>query len=78
MIPRLPHTVFLALSFASALLVASVSGPQYVYPTFGTSLNDRFNWTALENSIVSVSIFLGVSFSGPLCAWMIENLGIKK
>lgn len=78
MIPRPSHKVFLAFSFIAALIVANVSGPQYIYPTFGTSLNERFKWTALENSLVSTACFIGVSFSGPLCAWMIENLGITK
>ncbi|KAI8093467.1 major facilitator superfamily domain-containing protein [Halteromyces radiatus] len=65
----------LALSFIMALLVASVSGPQYIFPTYGTSLATKFHWTALENSLVSTACFLGVSFSGPLCSWMIERLG---
>lgn len=78
MIPRLSRRATLALSFIAALIVANVSGPQYIYPTFGTSLNDRFNWTALQNSFVSTACFVGVSFSGPLCSWMIENLGITK
>ena len=78
MMPRLPKNVALACSFLSALIVASVSGPQYIYPTYGTSLSERFNWTGLQNSFVSTACFVGVSFSGPLCAWMIENLGIKK
>lgn len=68
----------LILSFITALAVANVSGPQYVYPTYGTSLASRFNWNGLENSMVSTATFVGVSFSGPLCAWMVETLGIKK
>lgn len=78
MIPRPSYRVSLALSFLAALIVANVSGPQYIYPTFGTSLNDRFNWSAVQNSFVSTACFVGVSFSGPLCAWMIETLRIKK
>lgn len=78
MIPRPSRKVYLAFSFIAALIVANVSGPQYIYPTFGTSLNERFKWSALENSFVSTACFVGVSFSGPLCAWMIENLGITK
>ncbi|RCI04704.1 hypothetical protein CU098_004657 [Rhizopus stolonifer] len=73
-----PSKLTLALAFLSALIVANVSGPQYIYPTFGSSLNDRFEWTPVENSIVSTSCFIGVSFSGPLCAWMLESLGITK
>lgn len=67
----------LALSFVTAVLVANMAGPQYVYPAFGASLTTRFNWTALENSLVSTASFVGVSFSGPLCAWMVEHLGIR-
>ncbi|KAI8389277.1 major facilitator superfamily domain-containing protein [Blakeslea trispora] len=65
----------LALSFISALVVANISGPQYIYPTYGSALNDRFQWTAVENSVVSTACFVGISFSGPLCAWMLESLG---
>ncbi|CAO3609731.1 unnamed protein product [Mucor hiemalis] len=71
------HKKTLILSFITALAVANVSGPQYVYPTYGTSLANRFNWNGLENSMVSTATFVGVSFSGPLCAWMVETLGIK-
>ncbi|KAI9348364.1 major facilitator superfamily domain-containing protein [Pilaira anomala] len=78
MIPRPSRKVALTCSFIAALIVANVSGPQYIYPTFGTSLKERFQWSGLENSFVSTAIFVGVSFSGPLCAWMIENLGITK
>ena len=72
------HKKKLVLSFISALAVANISGPQYIYPTFGTSLAEKFQWNGLENSMVSTATFVGVSFSGPLCAWMVENLGIKK
>lgn len=68
----------LGLSFLFALIVSNVSGPQYIYPTFGTALDERFNWSAVQNSIVSTACFIGVSFSGPLCSWMIETLGIQK
>lgn len=78
MIPRPSYKFSLALSFLAALIVANVSGPQYIYPTFGTSLNERFNWSAVQNSFVSTACFIGVSFSGPLCAWMIETLKIKR
>lgn len=78
MIPMISKQTALALSFIAALVVANVSGPQYIYPTYGTSLNDRFKWTALQNSLVSTACFIGVSFSGPLCSWMIENFGITK
>lgn len=78
MIPRPSRKIALTCSFIAALVVANVSGPQYIYPTFGTSLKERFQWSGLENSFVSTAIFVGVSFSGPLCAWMIENLGIPK
>lgn len=78
MIPRPSRNTLLACSFIAALIVALVSGPQYIYPTFGTSLDERFNWSALENSFVSTACFVGVSFSGPLCSWMIEHLGIPK
>ncbi|KAI9267600.1 major facilitator superfamily domain-containing protein [Helicostylum pulchrum] len=67
----------LILSFIAALAVANVSGPQYVYPTYGTSLADKFGWNGIENSMVSTATFVGVSFSGPLNAWLVENLGIK-
>ncbi|KAL0092274.1 major facilitator superfamily domain-containing protein [Phycomyces blakesleeanus] len=66
----------LGVSFAMALLVANVSGPQYVYPAFGSSLASRFEWTALQNSLVSTASFVGVSFSGPLNSWLIELWGI--
>ncbi|KAI8979212.1 major facilitator superfamily domain-containing protein [Mycotypha africana] len=66
----------LTLSFLSAQLVAIVSGPQYIYPTFGGALNDRFQWTPLECSFVSTACFIGVSFSGPLSSWMIAKSGI--
>ncbi|KAI8143736.1 hypothetical protein BJV82DRAFT_83467 [Fennellomyces sp. T-0311] len=72
-----PTTFTLAVSFLTAILVANMSGPQYVYPAFGTSLTTKFNWSALENSLVSTASFVGVSFSGPLCAWMVEYLGIS-
>lgn len=78
MIPRLSYRFSLALSFLAALIVANVSGPQYIYPTFGTSLSERFSWSAVQNSFVSTACFVGVSFSGPLCSWMIETLKIKK
>ncbi|KAI8877150.1 MFS general substrate transporter [Backusella circina FSU 941] len=78
MIPRLSPNSIYSISFITALFVANISGPQYIYPTFGTSLNERFGWSAFENSIVSTACFIGVSFSGPLCSWMIENLGITK
>lgn len=68
----------LILSFITALAVANVSGPQYVYPTYGTSLANKFGWNGIENSMVSTATFVGVSFSGPLNAWLVENLGIKK
>ncbi|KAI8334570.1 major facilitator superfamily domain-containing protein [Chlamydoabsidia padenii] len=60
-----------------AILVASISGPQYIYPTYGTSLATKFQWTALQNSVVSTACFMGVSFSGPLCSWLIERFGFK-
>ncbi|KAI9483319.1 MAG: hypothetical protein EXX96DRAFT_138319 [Benjaminiella poitrasii] len=66
------------LSFITALAVANVSGPQYIYPTYGTSLINRFHWNGIENSMVSTATFVGVSFSGPLCAWMVERLGFRK
>jgi hypothetical protein len=66
------------ISFITALAVANVSGPQYVYPTYGTSLATKFHWNGIENSVVSTATFVGVSFSGPLCAWMVETSGIKK
>ncbi|KAI9254615.1 major facilitator superfamily domain-containing protein [Phascolomyces articulosus] len=72
-----PTKFALAVSFLTAILVANMSGPQYVYPAFGTSLTTKFNWSALENSLVSTASFVGVSFSGPLCAWMVEYLGIR-
>lgn len=71
------HKKTLILSFITALAVANVSGPQYIYPTYGTSLVDRFHWNGIENSVVGTATFAGVSFSGPLCAWMVENWGIK-
>ncbi|KAI8638640.1 major facilitator superfamily domain-containing protein [Parasitella parasitica] len=78
MIPRPSYRFSLALSFLAALIVANVSGPQYIYPTFGTSLTERFNWSPVQNSFVSTACFVGVSFSGPLCSWMIETLKIRK
>lgn len=72
-----PTRLTLSLSFITAVLVANMAGPQYVYPAFGTSLTTRFKWTALENSLVSTASFIGVSFSGPLNAWMVERLGIR-
>ena len=71
-----PSAWKLALSFTFALIVANVSGAQYVYPSFGTALAERFHWSALENSFVSTATFLGVSFSGPLCAKLVETFGI--
>jgi MFS family permease len=71
-----PSAWKLALSFTFALIVANVSGAQYVYPSFGTALAERFHWSALENSFVSTATFLGVSFSGPLCARIVETFGI--
>ncbi|KAI8992048.1 major facilitator superfamily domain-containing protein [Mycotypha africana] len=68
----------LIFSFLVALAVANVSGPQYVFPTYGTSLKNRFHWNGIENSMVSTAAFVGVSFSGPLCAWLIENYGFKR
>ncbi|CEP14023.1 hypothetical protein [Parasitella parasitica] len=68
----------LAVSFFTALAVAIVSGPQYIYPTYGTSLMNRFHWNGVENSMVSTATFVGVSFSGPLCAWLLETLGFQK
>ncbi|KAI7868951.1 major facilitator superfamily domain-containing protein [Spinellus fusiger] len=68
--------VTLGMSFGMALLVAVMSGPQYVYPAYGSSLATRFGWTALQNSLVSTASFIGVSFSGPLNAWLIETRGI--
>lgn len=73
-----PTRAVLTLSFLAALLVANMSGPQYVYPTFGTSLTAKFGWSALQNSLVSTASFIGVSFSGPLIAWIIEHFGIKR
>ncbi|KAI8359892.1 major facilitator superfamily domain-containing protein [Choanephora cucurbitarum] len=75
MVLRLSFKLDLALSFIFALVVANISGPQYIYPTYGSALNDHFGWTAVENSIVSTACFIGISFSGPLCAWMLESLG---
>ncbi|CDS05417.1 hypothetical protein LRAMOSA07945 [Lichtheimia ramosa] len=72
-----PTKLTLATSFITAILVANMSGPQYVYPSFGTSLAAKFNWTALQNSLVSTASFIGVSFSGPLCAWLVERFGIR-
>jgi hypothetical protein len=74
----LDHKKTLILSFITALAVANISGPQYIYPTFGTSLAQKFHWNGIENGFVSNAVFSGVSFSGPLCAWMVERLGIKK
>ncbi|CAO3587901.1 unnamed protein product [Absidia cylindrospora] len=75
MLSRKP--LHLAFSFVMALAVAIVSGPQYIYPTYGTSLAAKFEWTALENSFVSTACFVGVSFSGPLCSFLTERFGIK-
>jgi MFS family permease len=72
-----PSAWKLALSFTFALIVANVSGAQYVYPSFGTELAERFHWSAIENSFVSTATFLGVSFSGPLCAKLVETYGIQ-
>ena len=77
LIAKLPERAYI-LSFVTALAVADVSGPQYIYPTFGTSLVNRLHWNGIENSMVSTATFVGVSFSGPLCAWIIENLLFKK
>ncbi|KAI8992522.1 major facilitator superfamily domain-containing protein [Pilobolus umbonatus] len=74
----LPRNTRLIYSYISALIVANVSGPQYVYPAFGTSLQTRFNWPALENSVVSTSCFIGASFSGPVSSWLIETRGIQQ
>jgi MFS family permease len=71
----LPSTWKLVLSFTFALIVANVSGAQYVYPSFGTALAEHFRWSAMENSFVSTATFLGVSFSGPLCAKLVETFG---
>ncbi|CEG83602.1 hypothetical protein RMATCC62417_17493 [Rhizopus microsporus] len=71
------RNIILAASFLTALLVANVSGPQYVYPTFGPSLANRFHWSSIENSVVGTSVFVGVSFSGPLCAYLVENYGFR-
>jgi hypothetical protein len=68
----------LLVSFITAIAVANVSGPQYVYPTFGTALTTRFHWSVIENSIVSFATFMGLSFSGPFCAWMIETYGFQR
>lgn len=70
-----PSTWKLVLSFTFALVVANVSGAQYVYPSFGTALAEHFQWSAMENSFVSTAMFLGVSFSGPLCAKLVETFG---
>jgi hypothetical protein len=74
---RLPNKI-LILSFVTALAVANVSGPQYIYPTYGTELIKKFHWNGIENSMASTATFVGVSFSGPLCAWLVENLGFQK
>ncbi|CEI96977.1 hypothetical protein RMCBS344292_11120 [Rhizopus microsporus] len=66
------------LSFISALLIANVSGPQYVYPIYGSYLYKRLAWSTFEASIVSTACFIGVSFSGPLCSWSLERLGVKR
>ncbi|KAG0175493.1 hypothetical protein DFQ28_000085 [Apophysomyces sp. BC1034] len=71
-----PHIITYTISFLLALVVANLSGPQYVYPIFGTSLTTTLRWSAVENSLVSTATFVGMSFSGPLCAWMVERLGI--
>ncbi|KAL7334791.1 hypothetical protein PS15p_200369 [Mucor circinelloides] len=68
----------LVISFITALAVANVSGPQYIYPTYGTSLKNRFHWNGVENSMVSTATFVGVSFSGPLCAWLLETFGFRR
>ncbi|KAI8063583.1 major facilitator superfamily domain-containing protein [Gongronella butleri] len=60
-----------------ALVAATVSGPHYVFPTYGTSLATKFQWSALENSLVSTACFMGISFSGPLCSFLIERYGPK-
>lgn len=69
--------ILLTLSFFTAIFLANVSGPQYVFPTFGPSLATRFHWSSIENSVVGTAVFVGVSFSGPLCAWLVEHLGFK-
>lgn len=70
--------ILLTLSFFTAIFLANVSGPQYVFPTFGPSLATRFHWSSMENSVVGTAVFVGVSFSGPLCAWLVEHLGFRK
>ncbi|KAI8372449.1 major facilitator superfamily domain-containing protein [Blakeslea trispora] len=77
LVAKLPERAYIT-SFVIALAVANVSGPQYIYPTFGTSLVDRLHWNGIENSMVGTATFVGVSFSGPLCAWLIETLLFKK
>lgn len=68
----------LLLSFITALCVVNVSGPQYVFPIYGPSLAKHFHWSSIENSMVSTAVFVGVSFSSPLCAWLAVYLGCKK
>ncbi|KAI9279644.1 major facilitator superfamily domain-containing protein [Sporodiniella umbellata] len=68
-----PTTIFVV-----ALLVANASGAHYVFPTVWPALASRFQWSPVENSIVSTAVFVGVSFSGPWCAWQVGNLGAKK
>ncbi|CAO3674351.1 unnamed protein product [Rhizopus stolonifer] len=69
--------IIFILSFITALLVANVSGPQYVFPTFGPSLASKFHWSSMENSVVGTAVFVGVSFSGPLCAWLVDRFGFR-
>ena len=54
------HVRAYAISFLAALLVANVSGPQYVYPTFGTALATKFDWSALEKQSGKRRIALSV------------------
>ncbi|ORZ19931.1 major facilitator superfamily domain-containing protein [Absidia repens] len=58
-------------------MLAAVCGPQYIYPTYASSLATKFQWTALENSFVASACFLGISFSGPICSWIIEHVGFQ-
>lgn len=69
---------WLFYSFTSAILVASVSGAQYIYPIYGTSLIHQFHWSSLENSIAGTSTFVGAVLSGPLCALFVEKFKFKK
>ncbi|KAL9540160.1 hypothetical protein MBANPS3_009843 [Mucor bainieri] len=78
LIPSNSTQKWLVISFMTALAVANVSGPQYIYPTYGTSLKNRFHWNGVENSMVSTATFVGVSFSGPLCAWLLETYGFRR